>query len=433
MNQISPIAPINVSAKESSYSVRWPLIAGHIVENFDNTLYGFFAVMLAPIFFPATSHAGQLLSSYGAFAAGFLARPLGAMIFGILGDKSGRKNSLLYSIGLVSIPTLTIGLLPSYETIGILAPIFLVLSRLAQGLFIGGEFSGVNIYLLETSSKHALGSKTGYLLASGVLGAILATAFGSIFTLEIMPQGSWRIPFLLGGISALFTYFFRRKISETETFLKEKTAKNTNHAPWKEVLTQHKSSCIISCLIAGFTIMPLYLTTIFGNRLFKEIGYNQSQSMSLNMITMLFDGVLVIYSGKLADQIGFKKHMLLGPILTAIAAIPAFYLILPSHTTTLTVYLFILILSITGTLINGCAMPYIGRLFPTRCRYTGVALSVTVGQALFGGTTPLVASYLTDLIGSRLAPAFWLMAYSLITAYAVFYANRHLRAEAKEH
>ena len=419
----------SIPLKPSSQMVTWPLLAGHVVENFDNTLYGFFAVMLAPIFFPPTSPAGQLLSSYGAFAAGFLARPFGAVIFGLLGDKSGRRKSLLYSMALVGIPTITIGLLPSYDSIGITAPIVLVLCRLAQGLFIGGEYAGVNIYLLESLDKDSLGAKTGYLLSSGAFGAILATAFGALFTIESMPKECWRIPFLFGGISAFCVFLLRRKVAETDAFLKEKNTNHMSYSPWREVFLNYKKNFIISSIIAGSTLIYLYLVTIFGNSLFKEIGYTQSQSMLLNMLALLIVAILVICSGKLADKIGFKRHMLLSPILTAIVAVPAFYLILPSNTTTLTVYLFILILSITGTLINGCAMPYIGRLFPTRCRYTGVALSVTVGQALFGGTTPLVASYLTDLAGSRLAPGFWLMGYSLLTVLAVSYANKHLKEE----
>jgi MHS family proline/betaine transporter-like MFS transporter len=409
--------------------ITWPLIAGHVIENFDNTLYGFFAVMLAPIFFPAISPTGQLLSSYGAFAAGFLARPLGAIIFGFLGDKSGRKNSLLYTMGLVGIPTITIGLLPSYDSIGILAPILLVLCRLFQGLFLGGEFSGVNVYLLESTSRNQLGNKTGYLIASGVFGAVLATALGAVSTLEMMPKESWRIPFLIGGISAFCVYLFRRQISETEDFIRKKTSETVSQAPWREVLTAYTKNFFISCIIAGLTIMPLYLTTIFSNRLFKEIGYSQSQSMLLNMAAMFLNALMIMYAGKLADKIGFKRQIILGSVLTALLAVPCFFLILPSHLTTFSIYSFIFCLTTIGSIINGCAMPYIGRLFPTRCRYTGVALSVTIGQALFGGTTPLIASYLTDITGSRLAPGFWLMACSLTTTVAVAYANRYLKEE----
>ena len=131
---------IEKNKTSSETSLSWALIGGHALECFDNTLYGFFAVLLAPLFFPASSSAGQILASYGAFSAGFVARPLGAIIFGSLGDKIGRKTPLLYSLGLVGIPTIGIGLLPSYETIGVLSPILLIIFRLSQGLFMGGEY-----------------------------------------------------------------------------------------------------------------------------------------------------------------------------------------------------------------------------------------------------------------------------------------------------
>lgn len=403
--------------------ISWALIGGHALECFDNTLYGFFAVLLAPLFFPDSSSTGQILASYGAFAAGFIARPLGAILFGSIGDKVGRKIPLLYSLGLVGIPTIGIGLLPSYESIGILAPLLLMTFRLAQGLFMGGEYSGVNIYLIEGSHRQTLGKKTGFLIASGIMGAVLATAFGALATMEIMPKDSWRIPFILGGLFAFVIYFYRKQLAETEAFIKDVVIAKIKPSPWKEVLQKHKRHIVVSCLVAGMMIMPLYLATIFANQLFKEVGYTQSQSMLLNMLAMFLDAIFVLYFGRLADKIGFKKQLIIGSLTSAIIAFPAFMCVLPAYMSTFSIYVFIFLLTTPGCIVTGSAMPYIGQLFPTTCRYTGTAISVTMGHALLGGTTPLMASFLTDCFGTKLAPAFWLILFSCLTAIGVAYTK----------
>jgi len=402
-------------------SINKPLLLGHIFECFDNTLYGFFAVILAPIFFPSTSYTASLMTSYGAFAAGFLARPLGAIVFGFYGDRVGRRKTLLWSMGLVGIPTFIIGIIPSYESIGILAPLVLIICRLTQGFFLGGEYAGVNLYLSENNFHKNLGTQTGILISAGVFGAVFTTIFGAIVTLESMPSWAWRVPFLFGGIGAIFICFYRLQLSETDLFQKEKDNNTLLKFPFSYLFKEHKADLLIACIISGLTIMPLYYSTIFGNRLFQELGYTHSESMFLNMIAMIFNGILIIYYGKLADKIGFSRHMLLGTSLTVFCAFPAFSLISIPSISIIHIYGFIGILVATGAVISGCAMPYIASFFPTKCRYSGVALSVTTGQAIFGGTAPLMASWLTDIFHSRFAPAFWLTFVALAAAGSIFY------------
>lgn len=397
------------------------LLFGHIFECFDNTLYGFFAVLLAPIFFPSISHTASLMASYGAFAAGFLARPLGAILFGLYGDRVGRRKPLLYSMVLVGIPTFIIGIIPTYESIGIAAPLILLTCRLAQGLFIGGEYTGVNLQLSENNFQKNLGAQTGILISSGVFGAVFATMFGAIVTLGSMPSWMWRIPFLFGGISAICIFFYRLCLTETDAFRQEEQKHNLLKSPLAYLFKEHKIDLLVACVISGLTIIPLYYSTIFGNRLFQELGYTHAESMFLNMIAMIFDAILIIYFGKLADKIGFSRQMFMGSFLIAIFAFPAFYLISSSSTSTFHIYAFIGILISTGTIISACTMPYLASFFPTKCRYSGVALSFTTGQALLGSTSPLMASWLTDVFQSRLAPAFWLTFVALAAVGSILY------------
>ncbi len=397
----------------------WPIIGGHMIECFDNTLYGFFAVMLAPLFFPNTDSSIAEISSFGAFAAGYIARPIGAFIFGLIGDRKGRKTPLVTAMMLVGIPTFLIGCLPSYDSIGIAAPILLVFFRLLQGVFYGAEFPGVNIYIYESFSKETIGQKTGVLIASGVFGAVLAAIVGAFVTMQSMPSWSWRIPFFLGGLAAFYVTFIRREIIESADFNKEKSKNQKNHHPWVQLFIEHKQKALIAIIITGFTVVPLYLTTFFGNQLFKSLGYTTSESLLLNMITMAANGIAILYAGKLADKIGFYRQMLWGSALVFISAIPAFYAI--SHQPSIiSIFFFICSITLTGAIVNGCAMPYVSSFFPVSCRYTAVAATWTIGMALIGGNTPLFARYLVQIYDTPIAPAYWLMFISGTTFSLVY-------------
>ncbi len=401
--------------------LNFSLVGGHVVECFDNTLYGFFAVMLAPLFFPSVSEHAALLASFGAFAAGFMARPLGALYFGFIGDRMGRRQPLLMTMVLVGIPTLVIGFIPSYESIGVAAPIILVSCRLLQGFFWGGEFAGVNLYISESHHVSTRGRKTGLLLASGAMGAVLATLIGAVFSMKIMPDWAWRVPFVLGGLTAIAIYLLRRNLKETHEYASLSQQKKTDANPYRMILANHKGGFIVGMLIAGLTIMPLYSTTILGNQLFKSLGYTTSQSLMLNMSATMFAACMVVVFGRMADVIGFKRQMLVGTIGNALVALPGYWLVSGGDLSLLHIYGFMFLLVGTSCIINGCAMPFISTFFPTACRYTGVAMSVTVGQALLGGTMPLIGSWLTVTFAATAAPAIWLIIISLLTTASILW------------
>lgn len=394
------------------------LYMGHVIDCFDITLYGFFAVHLASLFYPSENDSLSLLVSFGAFAMGFLARPMGALFFGHLGDTLGRKKSLTLAMVLISIPTFVIGVLPTYHTLGIISPILLMFCRLAQGFLIGGEFTGANLYIYEERDTGTRGRQTGMLISSGVIGAVMATSMGGLVVMEQMPFWFWRIPFIFGGAAALIVYFFRRRLPETPFYIQAKEANKVVSSPWKPVFKSYKRCFAAGCLIAGMTIIPLYCATIFGNKIFKELGYSSSECLMLNTYGMVLDAILVFSSGFLADAIGFRRLMTWGTALIGLMALPSMYPVMtnPSFGT---VMWFISSMVAVGAVINGCAMPYISQFFPTHCRYSGVALSVTTGQALFGGTLPFLATYFTDLFHTSLAPAYWVMLMSLVATSAI--------------
>ena len=368
--------------------INYALIAGHAVECFDATIYGFYAVILAPYFFPPDQ--SQVLQSFSAFSAGFLLRPLGAVFFGFLGDRFGRKKPLLASMALVGFPTLMIGFLPTYDQIGIWATIVLFTCRLAQGFFYGAEFSGVTVYTYESQEKTGrLGRRMGVLIASGSMGAVLATGMGALLTMEGMPTEAWRIPFIFGGLAAFVVFLFRRYMSETPLFEEAKRRKKITSVPTLALLS-YPGEMLTALFVSSLNYVPLYLVTVFGNHMFRNFGYSASQSLFFNMSTLIFDSFMIVLYGRIADRTGFKNQIILGCVWMFVMAIPSFYLV-NHYQTVFMIYVFMLLISTGNTLVVACTMPYISTFFPTHCRFSAVAFSTTIGTALLGGTTPFIA------------------------------------------
>jgi len=399
----------------------YALIMGHMVECFDATIYGFYAVILAPYFFPP--NAPQALLSFGAFSAGFLGRPLGALFFGFLGDKFGRKTPLLATMALVGFPTLIIGILPTYHQIGMCAPFILFTCRFAQGFFFGAEYAGVNVYTYEThNNQSTLGFKMATLVAAGSMGAVIATALGAFFTMDSMPKQAWRIPFILGGLAAFFVFFWRRSMDETSMF--KETQKNKRLVKFPTAaLWKYKREVLVSLFIFSLNTAPLYLVTVFGNHMFREFGYSSSQSMLLNMSVLIFDSIMIVLYGRLSDYVGFEKQIIWGCLWLLIMAIPSFHLV-TTYPSLITIYIFMLLISTGNTLVASCTNPYISSLFPVNCRFSALALSFTLGGALISGNTPAVADYLTKVMHTKAAPALWLMFISLLSLLGIFWLRK---------
>ena len=394
--------------------IRNGLAFGHIIECFDNTLYGFFSVLLAPVFFPTTDPFTHTLSTFGAFAAGYITKPLGAIVFGLLGDSTNRNLPLVLSIGLVGVPTLIIGLLPSYQDVGILAPIVLILCRMFQGFFVGGDFAGVNVYIYETIPEKELGINTGALIASGVLGAIMATLAGMVAFHQIFPEWSWRVPFILGGFLALFAVKLRQKLELIPSDTKNQT---TYMQSVRILLTTYKKEMFFCFFFAGLTTIPLNLSTVYVNKIYGDLGFSASTSMALNALTMVFNAFFLVLFGYLADRVGFNKMITRGCIANVVFAIPSFWLLTGSSVGIESAVLFVFLMMANGTMINGCAFPYMASLFPKSCRYSGLAISYTFGIALLSGTAPLIATILNHTFGTEIAVAGYLM---FISGFSLF-------------
>ncbi|MBM3468755.1 MAG: MFS transporter [Alphaproteobacteria bacterium] len=389
------------------------IVAGHLFEHYDISLYGFFAVLLTPIFSPQTSLYAAQIASFGAFAAGFLMRPLGGLIFGYIGDRYGRKRALLLSISLAVLPTLMIGLLPSYEYIGLMAPLLLVIFRLVQGISVGGEYSGALIYVFEHAQHRKPAFKAGILIGSGFAGAVLGTFIGTVCTLSFMPSWGWRIPFIFGGIMGMIIYWLRRSICETPSFQSLSELNKSSKHPLQQVFSLNRRGFLCSVVFGGANLVPLYLATVYMNAWFVELGLSKMEVLLDNTIVLLCSGLLMPITGGIADRFGVLKMMRTSLFTLVLCSLPL-YIHISTHPT-LENYI---ILQAFLVICNACIIPsltsFLPTLFPSSYRYTGISVSYTLGQATLGGLTPLLATLLTSFIGQKWAPALLLCLSSLM-------------------
>jgi len=396
--------------------------AGHIIEYFDSYLYGYFAFMLAPLFFPSDDPTASLISSFGAFAAGFIMRPLGGIFFGHVGDRFGRKVAFLSSILLISVPTFGIGCLPSYDAIGVTAPILLIVFRLLQGISLGGEYGGASIFIREHVQKNMAGFAGSLLAAIGFVGALAGTFAGATFTMSAMPLWAWRAPFLLGGAFGVLVYFLRRKLIETPAFQEIEKKGAILKVPIFTVFKDHFKGILSGVGIGMNTTVPYYLTVIYMNPQYKDkFSLTTSQIMMLSTALMVLWVILLPIAGYFSDKIGRIRIMALSAVSTILVAFPLFYIM--QETQNLSHFLACQIL------ICLTSMPYVATcssvlpmLFPPAERYSGAAFSYSLGVAIFGGTAPLIVSWLVSH-GLIFAPALYLMMTGLCGWIAVISIN----------
>lgn len=392
--------------------------AGHILEYFDSYLYGYFAFMLAPIFFPSNDPAASLISSFGAFAAGFIMRPLGGILFGHLGDRWGRRKAFLSSILLITLPTFGIGCLPAYETIGIAAPILLITFRLLQGISLGGEYGGASIFIREHVKKEAAGYAGSLLAAIGFVGALMGTCVAAIFTMDVMASWAWRMPFLLGGIFGIIIYFLRRKLVETPAFEEIQNKGKILKVPILSVFKNHFKRVLSGVGIGMNTTIPYYLAIIYMNPIYKDkLGLTTSQIMMISTSLMVLWVIALPLAGRVSDKVGRTKLMAWSALSSFGIAFPTFYLMQETQS--------FIVFMLGQILVSLTSIPYVAAcsavlpsLFPPTERYSGAAFSYSLGVAVFGGTAPLIVSTLVNQ-GLSFAPALYLMFAALCGWLAV--------------
>ncbi len=405
-----------------------PGLLGNILEWYDFALYGYFAHIISPLFFPNDNKLLSLITTFAVFAIGFIMRPVGALLFGMMGDRYGRKQSLSIAILLMAIPTTLIGCLPSYQTIGIAAPLLLLLMRLLQGLAVGGEFTGSMVYIIE----HTNPAKRCFYSAIVMSSAFVGLLFGSMMALlvEQFNQNSpnlWRVPFLLSFILGFIGLYLRLGMPESPEFKSLQTNGQIEANPIKTLLTNYKYNIALGFMAvmlpsAGFYLSFLYLA----NFLHTFLAVDIQRAFLINSLAMLVIIIGLPLIGLLADKVGKLVMLYVGAIGFLMCSIPLFALIINGDSIALIIaeIIFAGLVAISYSSIPA----FLVQLFPPQVRYTGISLPYNLANALIGGTIPLVSTALIYYTGSYYAPAIYLSVIALISLLALkYFAKLSLR------
>ncbi len=391
---------------------------GNFVEWFDFAVYGFLATIIAKEFFPDSSVSLGLIKTFGVFAVAFAMRPLGGIFFGILGDKIGRKSILSLTILMMAGATTLIGLLPSHASIGIMAPVLLTALRCLQGFSAGGEYAGAIAYLMEHSPNDRRGWYGSFVPVSTftafAAAALLVFALESSLSCEAMNSWGWRIPFIVAAPLGLAGLFLRWRMAETPAFKAMAAEENLHtHSPLRETLQSQGSTILRLGAFISLTALSFYtFTTYFATYLQVVGNLTRSQSLLVSTIALFFAACACPVAGRISDFIGRRKSIGLICAWVIIVVLPAFWL---ASSGSLTHAVFGVILLAIGALAsNVVTATLMSESFPTRTRYTASAFTYNISYTIFGGTAPLMATWLIDQTGSNLSPAFYLVLIAIL-------------------
>ena len=392
---------------------------GNAMEWFDFGVYSYIAFALSKVFFSELPEGVQLLATFATFTIAFLVRPLGGMFFGPLGDRVGRQKVLAATMIIMSISTFCIGLIPSTQTIGIWAPILLLVARMVQGFSAGGEYGGAATFIAEYSPDRRRGFMGSWLefgtLGGYVLGAALVTGMTMLVSKEQLYDWGWRIPFFIAGPLGLIGLYLRTKLEETPAFqqqeqeAQEATPKNE----FVNMVSGHWRAMLVCIgLVLVFNVTDYMLLSYIPTYLSANLKYDADHGLLLVVFVMLAMMVIQPFLGLASDRFGRKPIIILGCVGTFLLAIPCFMLIGMGNA------LFIFTgLMILGALLNcfTSTMPStLPALFPTNIRYGALAIAFNVSVSLFGGTTPLMAAWLVDTTHNLMMPAYYMMFAAVI-------------------
>lgn len=392
---------------------------GGALEFYDFVIFGVFAQYIGEAFFSTLGSVMQLVLSFAVFAIGYLSRPVGGVVLSWFGDRYGRRRVFIASIIAVSFSTIGMGLVPTYAVWGAAATGIMLLLRLIQGFCLGGELPGAITYVVETAPERAgfvCGVVFFFVSVGVVLAALVNLVLHSVLSPAAIASYGWRIAFIIGGVIGLLAFWLRRKLEETPEFahMKGKAAKH----PTAELLKEHGPAVLLGILITAataayngllFAQMPSYLA-----KLLHYDGHTVAVAQNVALATM---SVGVLIAGWLGDIIPRRLIIRVGALLMALLTIP-FYLALQGHHVNLIFLMFLC--GLPGGLINGTFACVIADLFPTRVRYSGVALAYNVSFTIFSGTAPLVVTWLISHTGHDISPGYFMAGCAVLTFLGTF-------------
>lgn len=393
---------------------------GNALEWYDYAIYAQFAHIIGLKFFPKTDFVEIL--TFALFAAGFVIRPLGGILFGQIGDRLGRRMALVIGILMMAIPTAGIGFLPSYEMIGVAAPIILVIIRLLQGFALGGEFSGCIAYIVEYAphGKRGLaGSMSFVSMCIGMLmGVGVAKMFSYCLSQEQLFEWGWRVPFILGLLIGLVGLYIRSHLAESPIYKAAKEAGCLSRTPLRDVFTKYLPQLLIATCIYINVTAPFYTTTVFMKHFMQNLGYSENQGSTICGIILVTMILFFPISAYVSDKIGRKPVIMMSSILLILCIYPVF-LALTSMNYNMAIFSQVIFAAIIG-LYMGPVPTLLVELFPTKVRFTGVAISYNLSAAIFGGTAPMIGTALYQFTGNNMVFGYYLMGLAVFCLLVIF-------------
>lgn len=394
-------------------------ITGNVIEWYDFSLYIFLSPVIAHNFFAQGSQLNTLLSTFLIFAMGFFVRPLGALLFGHLGDRLGRATTLKISIFFISIPAIGIALLPNYQQWGIYAVLGLTFFRLLQGLCIGGEFAGSMIYLTEMAALNRRAFLSCMTNIGANVGVLCATLMAAL-TASCMPEKAfytygWRIPFILGGIIGLLGLWFRRDIQETPVFKALSSRSKLSMLPLLTVMRNHKQAVCNIFLLTIITATGSYVLMDFmSTYLHQYFGYSLSSALQIQSIYNTLTFLLIMAFARFSDKYGRRIMLMTAAIGYIVLSVPCFYLLKITHS-----HLYLLPLVVFYCMEESTMPSAMVEYFPAVARYTGISIGYNAAMALFGGTAPFITTWLAAQWHDPLVIAYYLAATAAISLMVV--------------
>lgn len=404
--------------------------SGNFLEQFDFFLFGFYATYIAHTFFPASSEFASLMMTFAVFGAGFLMRPIGAVVLGAYIDKVGRRKGLIVTLSIMAAGTFMIVLIPSYQSIGLWAPMLVLIGRLLQGFSAGAELGGVSVYLAEIATPGRKGFYTSWQSGSQQVAIMVAAAMGFILNAVLeesaIREWGWRIPFLFGCLIVPFIFILRRKLEETQEFKNRRS-----HPDVKQVfriLLANWQVVIAGMLMVAMTTTAFYLITVYAPTFGKKVLLlSASDSLLVTLLVAVSNFIWLPIGGAISDRFG-RKPVLVGmtllaivttyPALSMLAAAPDFSMMLGV----------LLWLSMIYGLYNGAMIPALTEIMPAEVRVAGFSLAYSLATALFGGFTPVMSTGLIEMTGDKASPGYWMSFAAVCALGATLYLYRRTRS-----
>jgi MFS family permease len=394
-------------------------VAGNALEFYDFLTYATFAVYIGRAFFPTGNAFASLLLTLATFGVGFVTRPLGGVLIGAYADRAGRRPALMLTISLMTVGTLGLAVTPSYASIGLAAPIILIIARLVQGLALGGEVGPSTAVLLECAPLHRRGSFVSWqsasqgiaVLAAGMVGFVLS----NILDKAQLAAWGWRLPFALGLLIVPVGLYIRRRLPETLEAPGTRGGGAVLGLLWRE----HRRTLLLAILIIMCLTVSTYVDGYMTTYALTSLGMPVSKAMLATIANGAVMAVAAVYGGRLSDRYGRKPVMILPRLALLIAVVPAFMLLI-AHTTPVTLVLVTALLTLLGTLSAASVLTALGEVFPNEVRSSGLAVSYALSVSVFGGSTQFIVAWLIGVTGNRVSPGYYVVITSIISLWAMF-------------